>query len=365
MFNFQKRIDSLRAVMKENRLDAFVTSFLPHIRYLTGFCGSNALCILTRSEEVVLTDFRYKEQIHNEVRDAKSFVVDGSLFAAAAKRNLFNKCKRVGFEKDHLVFGAFAELKKESHRSIRTGKDCRWIPVSDIVESIASIKDEEEISCIKRAAAISDVVFSEILSRMRAGISECDVAAEISYLQRQHGAESDSFEAIVASGIRGALPHAKPTPRKIRKGEMVTLDFGCVYRGYCSDLTRTIAFGTPKPAARKIYSIVLDAQRKAIEAARPGLSARLLDATARSFITSKGYGNFFGHGLGHGIGLQIHESPKISSSSADMIRLGNAITIEPGIYIRGIGGVRIEDDVVIRREGPEVITTSPKELIVV
>jgi Xaa-Pro aminopeptidase len=357
MFNFKKRISAIRDTIEKNDLDAFVTAFLPHVRYLTGFSGSNGLCVVTRSEVFFLTDFRYQQQIKAEVKGCKSFVVSGSLIEAAMKKNIFRRLKWIGFEREHLLYSSFSELKE----SLKSG---RCVPVADVVEAVASVKDEEEISLIKHAAEITDNVCSEILSVLKPGIPEGDIGAEISYLHRKHGAEGDSFETIVVSGERGALPHGHPSTKKIKKGEMITLDFGCVYGGYCSDLTRTIALGNPTAELKKIYSIVLDAQRKALDEARSGITARALDSAARSYITSKGYGKYFGHGLGHGVGLQIHEPPKISAASTHTMQNGNVVTIEPGIYIPGTGGVRIEDDILIRENGCEVITSSPKELIV-
>jgi Xaa-Pro aminopeptidase len=200
---------------------------------------------------------------------------------------------------------------------------------------------------------------------LKPGIKELDLAAEISYWHQRFGADGDAFESIVASGPRGALPHGRATEKKICRGEFVTLDFGCTFHGYNSDLTRTVAVGKPGARATKIYQTVLQAQCKAIEATRPGVSARALDRVARNHIRQKGFGKYFSHSLGHGLGIEIHEPLRLSAKSKDVVAVGNVFTIEPGIYIKGIGGVRIEDDVVVRDSGCEVITKSPKELIIV
>ena len=200
---------------------------------------------------------------------------------------------------------------------------------------------------------------------MKPGISELDVSAEISYLHKKHGAEKDSFDPIVVSGPRSSLPHGRPSSKKIKRGELITLDFGCFYNGYCSDLTRTVAVGKLSGETRKVYGIVLDAQLKAIDCAQSGVEAKDLDRIARSHIHSKGYGKYFGHGLGHGIGLQIHEFPRVSARSTHTLQTGNVITVEPGIYLPGKFGVRIEDDIVIRDGRCDVLTAAPKSLMIV
>jgi Xaa-Pro aminopeptidase len=358
MFDYNERVRLLRATLEKKHLDAFVTSFLPHLRYLTGFSGSNGLCIITHAKVFFVTDFRYKEQIQTEIACSRSYITRGSLVEMAAEKRLLRGCHRVGFEKEFLTF-----FQHQEHR--KSFSAIRFVPTSDIVESLSSIKKKDEIALIKKAIDITDNVFSELLAIIKPEISELDISAEISYLHKRHGAEKDSFEPIVVSGVRGSLPHGKPSSKKIKRGDMVTLDLGCFYKGYCSDLTRTIAVGNPSAQAKKVYHIVFDAQRLAIEAAHSGLSAKKLDGVARSHIRSKGYGGYFGHGLGHGIGLQIHEYPRVSTQSTHTLHTGNVITIEPGIYVPKEFGVRIEDDIVIQDETCNVLTKSSKELIVV
>ena len=358
MFDYQERIRQLCASLEKNNLDAFVTSFLPHLRYLTGFTGSHGLCVITQSKVFFLTDFRYKEQIQNEIACSRSYVTRGSLVEKAAEKGLLRNCARTGFEREFLTYSEYQEHQKNF-------KAIRFVAVADIVESLSSIKDRNEVGSITKAVEITDRVFSKLLAIIKPGISELDVSAEISYLHKSHGAEKDSFEPIVVSGVRGSLPHGRPSSKKIQHREMVTLDLGCFYQGYCSDLTRTIAVGTPSGLAKKIYKIVYDAQQRASDAARNGIAAKKVDGVARGYIRSKGYGGYFGHGLGHGIGLQIHEYPRVSAQSTHTLRTGNVITIEPGIYVPKELGVRIEDDVVIQDGGCNVLTKSPKELIIV
>lgn len=357
MFDYSERIRLLRSELKKKRFDALVTLFTPHLCYLTGFTGSNALCLVTHSKVFFITDFRYKEQIRSEVVCSRSYVTSGNLFEKAAAEKLLRGCKRIAVEKEYLPLGQFLELRSNF-------PSVRFVPASEYVESFASIKSETEISLIRNAARITDAVFAKMLKIVRPGISELDVSAEISYYHKRFGAEKDSFEPIVVSGPRGSLPHGKPSSKKIKYGELVTLDLGCICNGYCSDLTRTIAVGKPPAEARKVYSVVFEAQRLAIESARSGMAARNLDRVARSYIRSRGYGRYFGHGLGHGIGLEIHEFPRISARSVHTLRNGNVVTVEPGIYLPGKFGVRIEDDIVVRNGECEVLTTAPKMLMV-
>lgn len=240
----------------------------------------------------------------------------------------------------------------------------RFPLTSGLIESVATVKDDSEIEHIQRAVAITDKVFKKILTVVRPGVPEKEIAAEISYWHMRYGADTDAFEPIVASGIRGALPHARASEKIIRKGELVTLDFGCRCKGYHSDLTRTIAVGKPSSKARKLYAAVLQAQERAIEAARAGMTGSELDAVSRRSLRRAKLANYFTHSLGHGLGLQVHEMPRLSRLSRDVLLAGTVVTIEPGVYLPGFGGVRIEDDVVIREGHCEVLNSSPKDLIV-
>jgi Xaa-Pro aminopeptidase len=307
---------------------------------------------------VFLTDGRYRNQVIVEVKEFTVVISQGSLFEALKAKRLFGQGDRIGFESQHLTVSELKNLERLFPR-------LEFVPTVSLVEEIASVKEEQEIESLKQAASITDRVFQKVLGILEAGIREADVAAEISYFHRKLGAEADSFEPIVASGIRGALPHARASEKVIQKGEMVTLDFGCRYHGYHSDLTRTVAVGRPSAEMKKVYRIVLDAQQKAVDAAQKGMKAQTLDAIARRHIASKGYGKFFSHSLGHGLGRQVHELPRLSRLSKDILKERNVVTIEPGVYVPNLGGVRIEDDVVIRNGTCEVITHSPKSLLIV
>ncbi len=345
--------------MRQEGLDALIVSSLHNVRYLTSFSGSNALCVVKQKEAAFLTDGRYAEQIVGEVsRSFKRTITALGLYEGLAKQRFLRGSKKVGFESHYVSYAQYRTMKKLC-------PSVSFVPTTDIVERLAILKDADEIAAIQKAVDISDKVFGEVLTMIKPGMEERTVAAEISYLHKRFGAEGDSFETIVASGPRGSLPHARASSKRIQKAEMVTLDFGCVVDGYNSDITRTIAVGKASRRAREIYKVVLDAQSEAIDAARGGMSARDLDAVARKQITRAGFGKYFIHSLGHGLGLHVHERPRISSLSKEYLQAGSVITIEPGVYIPGFGGVRIEDDILLTETGCRVLNRAPKELLVV
>jgi Xaa-Pro aminopeptidase len=350
------RIDRLRAQFGPIGVDAFFISHPPHLRYLCGFSGSNGFGLVTPRQNILFTDGRYATQARKEAKGWTISITD-TPFEEMGRRNLLRNGWRLGVDGNALPYATYLSLKKKF-------PDVAIVSKVGTIDRIAAVKDDSEIRMVKRAIAITDTVFAEILDVIRPGMTELDVAAEISYRQRRHGAEADAFEAIVASGPRGALPHGRASARKIKSGEFVTLDFGCVYRGYHSDLTRTVSVGRPNREWKKIYQTVHDAQSHAIDHARNGMMAKDLDAIARSHIKRAGYEKYFIHSLGHGLGLQIHEPPRISSRSLTRLQAGNVVTIEPGIYIPETGGVRIEDDILIENGHCTVLTRSRKDLVI-
>ncbi|HEX9613874.1 MAG TPA: Xaa-Pro peptidase family protein [Bacteroidota bacterium] len=352
-----QRIATVRKHLSALRLDALLVTSLPHIRYLTGFSGSNACCVITDRSQVLLTDGRYKTQVKEETKGFRTFITGKGLFEEAKARKVIPIKGRLGFSAPELRVSELENLKTLFPKA-------RFVKTRNIVGSIAAVKDESEIEKIRRAVAVSDEVFKAILPVLKEGITELDIAAEIVYQHRRRGAEADAFEPIVASGVRGALPHARATAKKIRSREFVTLDFGCRLQGYHSDLTRTVAVGTPGDELRTMYEVVKESQQRALDAARSGMKARDLDSVARKRIKTAGYGKYFPHSLGHGLGLEVHEMPRVSALSTDILQSGNVVTIEPGIYVPNFGGVRIEDDVVIREQNAEILTASPKELMI-
>lgn len=350
------KLEKVREKLNEFEIDAIFINHLPNIRYLTGFSGSSGLCLISKNDAFFITDFRYKEQAKIQVKNFKKLIATGkTLLDLIQERHILKGLKKVGFEAEYASFSLVNELK-------RRFKNLKLIPTKNFIEEISAVKTPDEIENIKTAIRISERVFNEILNIIKPGVAEIEVAAEISYLHKKFGAEKDAFDIIVASGWRSALPHGVASEKKLKKGELVVIDFGCVYNGYHSDITRTIAIGKISSEKRKIYQIVLDAQTRAIESARAGLKANELDSIARDYIKQKGYGKFFGHSLGHGIGTEIHTLPRIAPKSNYVLQKGNVITIEPGIYIPGIGGVRIEDDILINSTA-ETLTTLPRNLI--
>jgi Xaa-Pro aminopeptidase len=354
----KRRIELLRDRMQQLRLDAFIVSSLPNVRYLTGFSGSSGLCIVWKREALFITDSRYALQSRKEVKFWKRVIATNGLFEEGVQRGLFPGCRNVGFESQALTYAQYRTLKKLT-------SDVSFVSTKDVVESISLVKEKKEMDCIRTAVRISDRVFDDVIHSIKPGVAELEIAAEISYLHKKYGAEKDAFEPIIASGERGSLPHVRASDKRIRNRELVTLDFGCTVRGYNSDITRTVAVGGASVQARNLYNVVLDAQLEAISAAKAGMFARDLDAIARDRITNEGYGKYFVHSLGHGLGLQVHELPRVSSLSKEQLVAGSVITIEPGVYIPQFGGIRIEDDVLLTSGGCEVLTSAPKEFMIV
>jgi Xaa-Pro aminopeptidase len=354
----RQRLKAVRVLMTTLRLQSILVTELAHIRYFTGFSGSSGLCLITPTRQFFITDRRYESQAPQEVNGFNIIIAKQNLFPLLAERKLIPTKSRIGFESQHISVADMKSLKK-----LLPGR--HFVPATSILENVTAIKDKKEIELIRSAAGISNKVFNKLLTLVRAGVRECDIAAEISYWHRKYGAECDAFDPIVASGERGALPHARASEKIIRSGEMVVIDFGCRYCGYNSDITRTLAVGNPSAEMKKAYQIVLDAQKKAIDAVRSGVTACSIDAIARKYIQKNGYGRYFIHSLGHGLGIHVHDPLRISAISTAVLQTGNVVTIEPGIYIPGCGGVRIEDDIVVCESGSDILTTSSKELIIV
>ncbi|MBM2839697.1 MAG: Aminopeptidase family protein [Bacteroidetes bacterium] len=354
----RRRVALLRESMEREGLDAFIVSSMPNIRYLTGFSGTSGLCIVRGNESFFLTDGRYVIQSKMEVKQWKRLIVSDGLLEEVARRKLLKRCRRVGFESQAVTYAQYRAMRK------LVGA-VSFVSTKDIVENIALVKDKQELDTIREAVRTSDRVFHDVLRSIMPGVAELDIAAEISYLHKKYGAEKDAFDPIVASGERGSLPHARASTKRIRNGEMVTLDFGCTVRGYNSDITRTVAVGKASARARKVYEVVRRAQFEAVQAAKADMLAKDLDGVARGWIQKKGYGKYFNHSLGHGLGLQVHERPRVSFLSKERLKEGSVITVEPGVYIPGFGGVRIEDDIVLTSNGCEVLNTAPKEFLIV
>ncbi|MFT9493642.1 M24 family metallopeptidase [Anaerosolibacter sp.] len=348
------RLGRFRELLREKSIDGSIIYKPENRRYLSGFTGSSGYVLITLNDAYFITDFRYMEQAAKQCHGFK-VVEHTNQNPLHMILNTFN-LNTMAFEDD---FVTYAQYKEFSDKLGQT----KLVPLEGAMGNLRKIKDDEEISIIEKAAQIADQAFEYILTYMKAGMKENEVALELESFMKKKGASGLSFDSIVASGIRSSLPHGVASDKIIETGDFVTLDFGCIYEGYCSDMTRTIVVGKASEKQKKIYSIVLEAQEKALEAIKPGMTGVEVDKIARDIISENGYGDYFGHGLGHGVGLEVHESPRLSPLGHDTLKPGMIVTDEPGIYLPGFGGVRIEDLVVVTEDGCKTLSKSPKELI--
>lgn len=342
-------------------LDGLLLMKDANIRYVSGFTGSESYLLLSLEKKVFITDSRYTEQAEQECPDFEVVRYQNphcSLEETIKEKTLEMGIKKLGFEKDYVTYEIYENISQALDETV-------LVPVLGIVEGVRSVKEEKEIALVQKAAQIADQAFNVIIGLIKPGITEQELETELEYILKKQGASGPSFPSIVAGGPRSSLPHAIPSQRVIQKGDFVLFDFGARFEGYCSDMTRTVVVGEPSVKQQEIYQIVKKAQESALNAVQPGIKGRDLDGVARKVIEDAGYGDLFGHGLGHGVGLEIHEEPSVSVKSEKILEPGNIITIEPGIYLPDWGGVRIEDTVVVREEGCEVLTEFTKELLVV
>lgn len=350
------RISAARGCLKRVGADLLLVSNLSNIRYLTGFTGSEALLVLSSDDGWFLTDSRYTSQAGAEVTGAT--VVEFSNRMETLTQVLQQaSASRVAFEAGYTSVATYQELCGRI-----TGVE--FVPADSELVSLRAVKDAGELEILETVASIASQSLLETVARVAPGMTENEVAWMLEVAMREKGAEGKSFDFIVASGERGALPHGRASDRKLAAGELVTIDYGAIYQGYCSDETVTVSLGEPDPRQREVFETVLAAQRAAMDAVRPGMDFKALDAVARDYIGARGFGEYFGHGLGHGVGIDIHEYPTASPRSKHVIQEGMVFTIEPGIYIPGWGGVRIEDTVVVGPDGCRPITRVPKDLMV-
>ena len=341
----------------ELKIDALLVSGLPNIRYLSGFTGSNAVLLVTPEWQTLFTDPRYTIQASEECKCAVRTVKGRSLQTAAAQLIQRKRLKRIGFEKARLSYEDYATLKE----NLPLGASLK--PVAGVIEKLRMIKSEDEIARIRRSVLTNSEAFRSTLKRIKAGISESEAAAELEYQMRLHGAEKPAFETIVAAGPHSALPHARPTKQIWNGNELLLIDMGSCQDGYTSDMTRMLFLGRPDKKAQSMYDAVLEAQLAAISSVREGVTARQVDRQARQVLKKHGFEKEFVHSTGHGLGLEIHEPPRIGAKEKIKLAAGMVITIEPGAYVRGVGGVRIEDTVAVTKNGCEVLTPTSKELM--
>lgn len=356
----ENRLTVIRNRMKEKGIDALLVTCLPSIRYLTNFSGSNATLFILQSKVIFFTDDRYTEQIKTELHTINGLetFVERAPFSYAKENRLLIGVNLIGIDTKNVSYSTVIQLRK-------TFNPAKIIDEGGIVESATIPKTHDEITKIRRAADIQAEVFNQILPFIKVGVSEADLAAEITYRGRMLGAEKEAFDIIVVAGEHSAWVHGRATNQKINSGDMITFDFGFYVDGFASDVTRTVVVGKVSDEQRTVYNVVRDAHKSAIESAKAGMTGKELDAVARDIITSAGYGDYFKHSLGHGLGISVHESPAISfRNEKQRIPIGAVITIEPGIYLPGKFGVRIEDDILITESGCEILSSGSSELLI-
>jgi Xaa-Pro aminopeptidase len=359
------RPDRLAAALAERELDALLVTHLVNVRWLTGFSGSNGLAVVGAGEgglRLFLTDFRYLTQSAEQLDEGWERRITQEVLPAAAEAvgaPAADRALRVGFDDATLSVKDHATLAK------RVAEGVELVPAGGLVEELRLVKDAAELDKIRAATRLADAALTEVLSRGLAGRTERDVALDLEMTMRRAGAESVSFPPIVAAAEHSALPHAEPRDVEIPEGTLVTIDWGAMLDGYASDCTRTFATGELDPRDAEIYELVLRAQEESLAAVRPGAGGREVDAVARQIITAAGHGEHFGHGLGHGVGAEVHEGPRLSQRSEATLEPGQVVTVEPGVYVPGAVGVRIEDLVVVTDDGGEVLTGLPKHLQVI
>ena len=349
------RADRLVELIGERELDSLLVTNLVNVRYLTGFTGTNGACVVTPERRLFLTDFRYVEQAEEQVPDFERLPAARELVAGVVP----HLSGRAGFDDAHM------SVRTHQKFAEAVGEGVELVAAGGLVEDLREVKEPGELERIGEAARLATSVLEEVLGRGLAGRTERAVALDIESSIRAAGGEDPSFPAIVAAGAHGALPHAEPRDVEIPAGKLVVIDWGAKVDGYCSDCTRTVASGPVDAAAEEVYELVRDAQAQALAAVRAGAEGRAVDAVARDAIEAAGHGERFGHGLGHGVGLEVHEGPRVSKQSEDVLAAGNVVSVEPGVYIPGEVGVRIEDLVAVTDDGADVFTSYPKELVTV
>jgi Xaa-Pro aminopeptidase len=350
------RFDAVIAATGERELDALIVSNVVNVRWLTGFTGSNALAVVGTNQRRFITDFRYLTQAAEQLDELWEREIATELLRRAAEGLPGDRPLRLGFDDGHLTVKQHAQLLELVPEGVEL------VPAGGIFEALRAVKDMAEVDAIRAAAQLADAALEEVLAAGLVGRTERDVALDIEIAMRRRGAQDVAFAPIVAAGEHGALVHAQPRDVPIPAGTLVVIDWGAMLDGYASDCTRTFATGELDPHDRAVYDLVALAQREALEAVRPGPTGKEIDAVARAIIEHAGHGEHFGHGLGHGVGLEVHEGPRLSKQGDDALAAGNVVTVEPGVYVPGAVGVRIEDLVLVTDDGHEVLSGLSKEL---
>lgn len=364
---FENRRKQLNQILQENGMQAVIISSASNLYYFTGFTGGEAFFVMSMEEQkgfdekrkgYIITDSRYYEQVEKECPELSLIRLEQKSYSEIVREffGTFQKDMKVAIE-DDMNLSMYLKL-------CEVCKNCEFQIKGKEINTCRMVKEEDEVSKIRQAEAIGDAAFSHILTLIKPGVTEAEIALELEFFMKKQGASKLSFDTIVASGANSSMPHAQVTERRVEMGDFVTMDFGCVYKGYCSDMTRTVAVGNPTQEMQKVYQIVLEANQRAMEQIAENRKCSYIDSLARDYINEKGFGDYFGHGLGHGVGLDIHEEPRFSPKCDVQTKENMVITVEPGIYLPGKFGVRIEDLVVVKKEGFENLARSTKELII-
>ncbi len=350
----KQRLAGIRSRMRDSEVDGLVVSAPANIFYLSGFRGSSGALLITPDRAALFSDFRYRLQASEQAPDFAFTEVERRLLTGVGRAAAEGGVRRLGYEQGHLVCGRRDELAEEV-------PDAELVATPDLVEGLRAVKSPAEVDRIRKAVRLADRALAHMVSLLRPGARERDIALEGEFLMRREGAEAAAFDIIVASGPRSALPHAETTARELQPGDLVVIDIGARAAGYCSDMTRTFAVKSASPEAREVYGLVYRAQRAGTAALRGGAICGEVDAAARSLIEEAGHGEDFGHGLGHGVGVEVHEAPRLGRKEETELAPGNVVTVEPGVYLAEMGGVRLEDLLVVAPEDARILTGSPME----
>jgi len=349
------RVERLRALMEARRIPPLLVTNLVNVRYLTGFTGSAGLALFGPRHAILWVDPRYTLQAREQACGVEVIEERRGLLKGTAAWLRKHAVRDLGYEASNLTCAQFHELRTEAGRTIRLR------PAGDLIEELRVVKDRGEIEAMRSAGRVTAEVFEDLLTRVKPGVQERDLAAEIEYRMRKRGAEGAAFETIVASGPRSAHPHARSSSKLLQEEELVILDFGAIFNGYAADMTRTVFLGEPSRRVRSLYTAVVKAQREAVQSVQDGTKACEVDATARGVLAGRGLDRHFTHSTGHGVGLEVHERPRLAKSEATRLRAGSVVTVEPGVYLEGFGGIRVEDTVLVGPDGPEILTPASLE----
>ncbi|HAU32162.1 MAG TPA: Xaa-Pro dipeptidase [Desulfotomaculum sp.] len=354
----KRRVDLLRDRLCQKEIDGLLVMKPENRKYLSGFSGTAGSLVVTREQLFLLTDFRYIEQAEHECKQWQVMEIKTSTFDLIKTSLQDWKISRLGYEEDFLTHKQFLELSEKVHDGI-------LVPAAGMVENLRIIKSQDEIAQMINSARMADEAFAHILSFLKPGCTEVEISLEMEYFMRRGGAKKISFDTIVASGVRGAMPHGVASDKQLEIGDLVTMDFGCEFNNYCSDITRTVCLGAPTEMQERIYRIVLEAHDAGVHSIRQGVKASDVDLAARNVIEKYHFGKNFRHSTGHGVGLIVHENPVISAKDGTILQAGMVITVEPGVYLPGWGGVRIEDMVLVEEKGARLLTNAPRDHLIV